>query len=72
MAGMSSKNKRKRRKENWSSRSRKSFLLVARSWNFRWSNGSLWTDLREGTSSTVQFAGILWTRDGKSGRRGES
>ena len=22
-------------------------------------------DLREGTSSTLQFAGILWARDGK-------
>ena len=46
MAGLSSKNKGKRRKENWRSRSRKSFLLVARSWNFRWNNGSLWTNLR--------------------------
>lgn len=62
MAGMSSKNKRKRRKrrkENWRSRSRKCCLCVARSWNFRQSNGSLWHDLREGTSSTLQFAGIL-------------
>ena len=41
MAGMNSKNKGKRRKENWRSRSRKSFLFVARSWNFRQSNGSL-------------------------------
>ena len=41
VAGMNSKNKGKRRKENWRSRSRKSFLFVARSWNFRQSNRSL-------------------------------
>ena len=44
VAGMSSKNKGKRRKENWRSRLRKSFLFVARSWTFRRSNGSLWPE----------------------------
>lgn len=72
MARISSKNKGKRRKENWRSRLRKSFLFVARSWNFRRSNGSLLPERGDIIYITIcrNFVGQRWEQWKQRGELG--